>query len=172
MLRCHEIHSNLFKPFLVKKVFPNLFRHFLVKNEIRYIFADVDVFEPILILFAPSRPRPPPQKKKLPVPHACPIFVLYRKSGKNRIPDGFPKKWFHLIKFTEIFVSNWSVFDSCSGPPHTESAQDDATKAPPPLYPMRSQIRLPRIGVSMLPRTLSRCVSYDTNRIERCCHKM
>ena len=34
--------------------------------------------------------------------------------------------------------------------------------------PMRSQIRHLRIGVSMLHRTLSRCVSYDTNRIERC----
>ena len=43
---------------------------------------------------------------------------------------------------------------NCS--PHTESTQHDATRSPPPLYPMWSQIRLSRVGVSMLPRTLSR----------------
>ena len=36
-------------------------------------------------------------------------------------------------------------------------------KVSPPLYPIWSQIRLSRIGVSMLPRTLCRCVSCDTN---------
>ena len=76
------------------------------------------------------------------------------------------------LNFDEELRFMTPTYRTVLGPPHTESTQHDATRSPPPLYPMWSKIRLSRIGVSMLPRTLSRCVSRDTNRIERCCHKM
>ena len=67
---------------ITKIVFPNLFRHFLVQKEIRFFFADFDVFGQILSLFSPS--RPPPNKKMVPT---GPPFSFYIG---NREKIGFP----------------------------------------------------------------------------------